>query len=354
MAKSSFLKTLSRSDSFSSIDDADSISESDAFIDTGVLLLNMQLSGSFSGGYPTNKILALAGESTTGKTYFALSLVKSFLDQNPSGFVVYADTESAVTKQMFAARGIDTSRVLVMSPESVEHVQSFRQALVELLKKYEEIEETERDPMLVVLDSLGALPSSKELRDVEEAKDVKDMSRASIIRSLFRVCRLKLSKLRVPMIITNHTYASLSPYSPGPEMGGGHGIKYSSDIIIYLSKKAVKDETTKSVNGFIIHSKLQKSRFTRERTSIDTLLSYETGLDRYYGLLDKAVEVEFVKKLSAGRYEFPDRKTSVTAKEIDANPEAFWTPTVLKSLEEVLRGQFLYASVEASTVGVDD
>ena len=55
----------------------------DSFIDTGSYTLNALLSGSINGGLPANKITAIAGEAATGKTFFALGVVKSFLEKTP-------------------------------------------------------------------------------------------------------------------------------------------------------------------------------------------------------------------------------------------------------------------------------
>ena len=83
-----------------------------ATIDTGAYILNAALSGTIKGGIPNNKVLCFAGESATGKTFFALGVVKRFLTDNPSGGVFYFDTEAAVTKDMMEERGVDTSRAV--------------------------------------------------------------------------------------------------------------------------------------------------------------------------------------------------------------------------------------------------
>ena len=41
------------------------------FIDTGSYIFNALVSGSIYGGLPSNKITALAGESSTGKTFYS-------------------------------------------------------------------------------------------------------------------------------------------------------------------------------------------------------------------------------------------------------------------------------------------
>ena len=63
----------------------------DSFVDSGSYIFNALLSGSLYGGLPSNKITAIAGESATGKTYFALGMVKQFLeDHKDSAVCVYS------------------------------------------------------------------------------------------------------------------------------------------------------------------------------------------------------------------------------------------------------------------------
>ena len=70
------------------------------YVDTGSYIFNALCSGSIYGGIPSNKVTALAGESSTGKTFFALSVVRNFLKANPTGGVIYFETESAISKEL--------------------------------------------------------------------------------------------------------------------------------------------------------------------------------------------------------------------------------------------------------------
>ena len=65
------------------------IDETERFIDTGSHIFNAVVSGSVYGGVSSNKITAIAGETSTGKTYFSLAIVKNFLDTNPDGYCLY-------------------------------------------------------------------------------------------------------------------------------------------------------------------------------------------------------------------------------------------------------------------------
>ena len=86
------------------VEDEVSSSEFSGTIDTGSYILNAAFSGSIFGGIPNNKITAFAGETSTGKTFFALGVIKQFLDKNPDGGVLYYDTEAAVTKAIMEQR----------------------------------------------------------------------------------------------------------------------------------------------------------------------------------------------------------------------------------------------------------
>ena len=136
-------------------------------IDSGSYSLNAALSGSIFGGVPNNKITAFAGESATGKTFFVLGIVKSFLDSNPDAGVIYYDTEAAVTRDMMKSRGIDTKRVIIAEPDTI---QKFREHGLKFLEAYGKTEEADRPPMMIVLDSLGMLSTSKEMADSLEGK----------------------------------------------------------------------------------------------------------------------------------------------------------------------------------------
>ena len=175
----------------------------DNFIDTGSYIFNALLSGSIYGGLPANKITAVAGESATGKTFFVMGMVKSFLDANPDAGVLYFESESAITQQMVIDRGIDPQRMVILP---VTTVQEFRTQAIRVLDKYMETPEDQRQPMMLCLDSLGMLSTTKEVDDTSEGKETRDMTRAQVLKAAFRVLTLKLGKAKVPMVVTNHTY----------------------------------------------------------------------------------------------------------------------------------------------------
>ena len=317
------------------IDSADVTS----FIDTGSYSFNALLSGSIYGGMPSNKITAIAGEAATGKTFFALGICKAFLDKDPEAGIIYFESESAISKQMIEARGIDSKRMVIVP---VATVQEFRNQSIKILDKYMEQTEKTRKPLMFVLDSLGMLSTTKEMEDTAAGKETRDMTRSQIVKSTFRVLTLKLGRANIPMIMTNHTYDVIGSMFPQKEMGGGSGLKYAASSIIYLSKR--KDKEGTEVIGNIIHCKNFKSRLTKENAMIDVKLTYKTGLDKYYGLIELGEEAGIFKKVST-RYEMPDG-SKVFGKNINDNPEKYFTKEVLDKIDETAKRKFQYGSDE--------
>ena len=314
---------------------ADGVDAADVggYVDTGSYIFNALVSGSIYGGLPNNKITAIAGESATGKTFFALGVCKTFLDANSDANVVFFESESAITKDMIEDRGIDSTRIAILP---VTTVQEFRFQALQVLDVYEK--EGEGKPLLLCLDSLGMLSTTKEIEDTEAGKETKDMTRSQIVKATFRVLTLKLGKLKVPMIMTNHTYDVIGSMFPQKEMGGGSGLKYAASTIIYLSRK--KDKVGTSIVGNIIHCKTYKSRLTKENQMVDVRLSYTKGLDRYYGLLELAEKYDIIKKVST-RYELSDG-SKFFGKQILEDPEKYLTEEIMQQLDEAAGKEFKY------------
>jgi RecA/RadA recombinase len=314
---------------------ASDIDETETYVDTGSYIFNALVSGSIFGGVSGNKITAIAGESSTGKTFFSLAVVKNFLDTHSDGYCLYFDTEAAITKSLLESRGIDTSRLVVVNVVTVEE---FRVKALKAVDLYLKKPVEERKPCMFVLDSLGMLSTEKEITDALNDKQVRDMTKSQLIKGAFRMLTLKLGQANVPLLVTNHTYDVIGAYVPTKEMGGGSGLKYAASTIIYLSKKKEKDGT--EVVGNIIKAKTAKSRLSKENKDVEVRLFYdERGLDRYYGLLELG-EIGGLWKNTAGRYEIDGKK--LYAKEILKNTEKYFTEEVMQQLDEIAKREFSY------------
>ncbi len=342
------LKELKDEDTYLA-NEGTSSAEFSAYYDTGCYTLNALISGSIYDGFPNTKRLMFAGPSAVGKSFFQLGIVAHHLNADPQAGVILYDSESAITKKMMEDRGIDTSRVILVD---VQTVQKFRTHVLRFCKAYLMQKESTKPKMIMVLDSLGNLSTEKEVGDIAEGKDTKDMTRAGLIRGCFRAITVPLAKAKIPMVITNHTYSSMDLYSQ-EVLSGGKGSVYAGDQIVMLSKAQDKEGT--EVLGSIITARNFKNRFAKEKALVKLRLRYDTGLDKYYGLLEIAERGGLISKVG-NKYELPDG-TRAFEKAIYKDPERFFTPDFLKDIDRVCGDLFKYGGTleeKAESVIEDD
>ena len=319
------------------VSDGVAAGDTSSFVDTGSYIFNAVVSGSLFGGIPSNKVTALAGESSTGKTFFALSVVRNFLDNHSNGGVIYFESESAISKDMIESRGIDSKRMVIFPVATIEE---FRTQATRIVDKYLKEPKEQRQPLMFVLDSLGMLSTSKEMEDISNDKQVRDMTKSQLIKGAFRVLTLKLGQAGIPMLVTNHTYDVIGSYVPAKEMGGGSGLKYAASTIIYLTKSKEKEGT--DLVGNIIKCEAKKSRLSKEGSKVATRLYFdERGLDRYYGLLELGEKYGVFKRVG-NRIKFGE--VSVYPKSILADPSKYFSEEVMAKLEEAARTEYGYGN----------
>lgn len=318
------------------------ISDMVGFTDTGSYALNAVLSGSIFGGLPNNKVTAFAGEEATGKTYFCLGVIKNFLENNPDAEVVIFESEASVTKDIIESRGIDSSRILLLP---VATIQEFATQCTRIVQAELDTPEEDRAPMLIVLDSLGMLSTTKEIEDIESGSGTKDMTRAQLIKGAFRALTLKLGLAKIPLLITNHTYQGMGMFAT-KSMSGGSGLKFAASSVLFLSK--AKDKDGRIMTGSRITCTAKKSRIVREGSMTTSRLTHEHGLDRYYGLVDIAIAGGVFKKISK-KVQLPDGTTEFQ-KTIDNNPEKYFTDEILKQIDEAAKKIFHYGATEEDEI----
>jgi len=321
------------------------VGEDMEFIDTGSYILNAMLSASIFGGLPNNLITVLSGNESVGKTYMAIQMAKNFQDKYDGGTIAYFESEHALMTKMLIDRGIDIDRWL---HHPVATVEGFRTQCTKILNDYKDVEEMK---LMVVLDSLGNLSTNKEIGDILAGDEKRDMTRAALIKGAFRVLALELGNLGVPMIVTNHVYDTMAAYS-AKQQSGGSGVRYGADTIIEISKAQQKDDKTKTVVGNILTFKNTKSRLTREKSIVKSRLFYESGLDRYYGLIDLGALGGLFKK-SGNKWQWPDGSIEFE-KVIYDNPAKYFTSDILLELDTIAKDVFSYGSSKDLLVVEDD
>ena len=339
-----FLKNIAKNVlKTNTVDEAGCIGDIAGWIDTGSYVFNALLSASLYKGIPTNKITGLSGVSGVGKTYYALQGVKNFLKQHEENQVLYYDSEAAITEDMLIDRGIDTSRIVVYGIDTIE---TFRTSCTQAIKEYAKSQKDTSTPrLLIVLDSMGQLSSRKELEDIEKGDDKVDMTKAKLLKGAFRSLTILSARHNVPILLTNHVYSAMTQYA-GNVQAGGSGMVYAASSIVEFSKGREKVGT--EIVGAIIRAKLAKSRLSKEQQFVYTLLNFETGLNKWFGMDEFAIASgAWVKEGNMIRVTDPNDGVSKKkfAKALMREPEKWFTEEVMETIEKWVNSRFAYGSI---------
>jgi RecA/RadA recombinase len=301
------------------IRDTDILSDSKFFnakdlIPSPIPMVNVALSGKLDGGLAPG-LTVFAGPSKHFKTAFALMLAKSYLDKYADGVVLFYDSEFGSPQSYFDSFGIDTKRVLHTPITDIEQLKHDSMAQMVNIER--------GDHVMIIVDSVGNLASKKEVEDALEGKSVADMTRAKQLKSLFRMVTPHLTIKDIPMIVVNHTYKEQGMF-PKDVVSGGTGIYYSADAIFIIGRQQEKDGTELKGYKFIIN--VEKSRYVREKSKIPVEVGFESGISKWGGLLDVALEGGFVVKPSNGWYSHRGEEKKYRLD--DTYNKDFWTPVL--------------------------
>ena len=311
------LKKNSKVKETSILSDSKFFTEKD-MVKTEVPMINVALSGSVDGGLAPG-LTVLAGPSKHFKTSFALIMASAYLKKHDDAVLLFYDSEFGSPQSYFENFDIDTDRVLHTPITNVEELK------FDIIGQLEGLDRN--DKVVIVIDSVGNLASKKELEDAINEKSVADMSRAKALKGLFRMTTPYLNMKNIPLIAVNHTYMEIGLF-PKAIVSGGTGIYYSADNIWILGRR--QDKEGSEIKGYHFIINVEKSRYVKEKSAIPISVSWEGGVQKWSGLLDVALEGQYVAKPSNGWYCKVSRETGellepkVRAKQ--TLEEDFWKP----------------------------
>lgn len=267
-------------------------------VTTHIPALNIALGGSIHSGLGPG-LLMIAGPSKTFKTAMALYMVASYLNEYKDAICLYYDSEFGSSPEYLKTFGIDIERTLHIP---VEHLEQLK---FDMTKRLEEVQRG--DKVIILVDSIGNIASKKEVEDAQDEKSVADMSRAKQMKSLWRIVTPHLTLKDLPCIAINHIYMEQGLY-PKAIISGGTGAMYSSNAAWIIGKSQEKNKDGDLI-GFNFTINIEKSRFVIERSKIPLTVTFEGGINKYSGILDLALEGNFVAKPTNGWYQLVDQET---------------------------------------------
>lgn len=284
-------------------------------IPTDLPILNLAFSGNLAGGLVPG-LTIFAGQSKTYKTLLGLYSMKAYFNKYPDAVALLYDSEFGITPEYLSMNGIDSTKIIHIP---IEHIEQLK---FDIVKRLDQIERN--DHVFIMIDSLGALSSKKEVDDAADEKSVGDMTRAKSIRSLLRIITPHLTMKDIPCIVVNHIYNTMEMYSK-TVVGGGTAVTYSANQIFIISRSQEKGSDGE-IDGWNFTINIEKSRFVKERSKLIFQVRYDGGINLWSGLMDIALETGHCIKPKNGWYQRAgDEKNYRLA---DTNCKEFWIPVL--------------------------
>ena len=214
------------------------------WLSTGNYVLNYILSGSFDRGVPLGKVTMLAGESGSGKSLIAASIMKEA--QRKNILVIAFDSENAHDEEWLIRGGVDTdpSKYLRIQVAMIDDVaKSIHEFMDGYKSDYGQLDEEERPKVLFVIDSLGALLTPVDVAQFEKGDLKGDFGRKpKALNALIRNCVIQFAEYNIGLVATNHTYESQDMFNPDLKISGGGGFIYASSQVIAIRRLNLKED----------------------------------------------------------------------------------------------------------------
>lgn len=326
LLKAEIEKKISKLDTYMDTLDNSDVANVTEWIPTPSLDLNRILSGSLFKGLPNRSITTIAGPEHTMKSSF---MIICMAEAQKMGYTpVIIDTEGGVKGDFCKRWGLDPSK-------AIYHYEPWLDNLLPILTHYHDVG---AEKLFFGIDSLGVLDKLKLLDDSRGGDTKADMGMiAKEIKRMMKILSSICMKWNSLAIVTGHMYSATSGVPMPDQIGGGKGPRYLSSILISLKKKKIQSGAAKDspVIGSEIKATTMKNRFYPPFQNATISIDYNTGFDKYAGLMDICESAGIVEK-SGAWYKFPKYNENYQG-ELNARQVFTAHPEILQDLDDFLK-----------------
>lgn len=279
------------------------------WISTGAAMLDVAISNRPYGGIPVGRITELTGLEQSGKSLLSAHILAE--TQKQGGVAVLIDTETAVSREFFDAIGVDVSKLLYVSVDTVEDIFETIETIIEKVRT------SEKDKLVtIVVDSVAAASTKKEMES-DYDKDGYATDKAIIISKAMRKITNVIGRQKIAVIFTNQLRQKLGVMFGDPwTTSGGKALAFHASVRLRL--KNVGQIKTKvggqdKIVGISVRAQVVKNRLGPPLRSADFEIYFDRGIDNYGSWLTVLKDNKLVKQGGAW-YEYVDTDTGEVVK----------------------------------------
>jgi len=282
------------------------------WVSSGCSMLDVAVSNRAYGGFPVGRITEITGLEQSGKSLLSSHLLAETQKQN--GVAVMIDTETAVSREFLEAIGVDVSKLLYVTADSVEQIFEYIEAIIEKVRN------TEKDRLVtIVVDSVAAASTKAEIAS-DYDKDGYATDKAIIISKAMRKITNMIGREKIALIFTNQLRQKMGVMFGDPwTTSGGKALAFHSSVRLRLKnmgklKQKVNGED--KIIGMKVRCQVIKNRMGPPLRSADFDIFFDRGIDDYGSWLSVMKTNKLVKRGGAWyTYEEIDPETGEVLKE---------------------------------------
>ena len=250
-------------------------------IPSGSLLLDEALG---VGGYPKGRSIEIFGPESSGKTTLALHAIAEC--QKHGGRAAFIDAEHSIDPIYAKNLGVDINELILSQPDNGEQALE----IAEMLASSGSIS-------LIIVDSVAALVPQAELDG--EMGDSSVGLQARLMSKAMRKIAGILNKKECAVIFINQLREKVGVMYGNPETtSGGRALKFYASIRIDIRRtEAIKQGS--DIIGNTCRVKIVKNKVSPPFKQCEIDIIYGQGISKEAEVLDRAVELGFVKKAGA-------------------------------------------------------
>lgn len=308
------------------------------WVSTGCSMLDVAISNRPYGGLPVGRIVEVTGLEQSGKSLLSAHLLAE--TQKQGGVAVLIDTETAVSRDFLEAIGVDVSKMLYVSADSVEQIFDFTETIIEKVRS------TSKDRLVtIVVDSVAAASTKTELA-ADYGKDGYATDKAIIISKAMRKITNMIGREKILLVYTNQLRQKMNamPFSDPWTTSGGKALAFHTSVRLRLKSAGMikqKIDGNDKIVGIKVRCQVVKNRMGPPLRDANFEIYFDRGIDNYGSWLSVMKDNKIVKQAGAW-YTYIDTETG---EEIKFQAKDF--VELLENRDEI-RDQIYHRICEAS------
>jgi recombination protein RecA len=258
------------------------------WLSTGNAMLDVAISNRPYGGLPVGRITEITGLEQSGKSLLSAHLLAE--TQRKGGVAVLIDTETAVSREFLEAIGVDISKLLYVSVDTVEGIFEACETIIEQVRK------GDKDRLVtIVVDSVAAASSKKEM-EADYDKDGYATDKAIIISKAMRKITNMIGRQSIALVFTNQLRQKMNAMFGDPwTTSGGKALAFHASVRLRL-KNMGQLKAGDRIVGIKVRTQVIKNRMGPPLRHADFDIFFDRGIDNYGGWISVMKDAKLVKQ----------------------------------------------------------